>query len=48
MNYLQWMMFAYCFSMGFAIGYLRGKSVGKVEGYLRRRAVERHISQLVK
>lgn len=48
MNYLQWVMFALFFGMGFGAGYLRGKDVGMVEGYLRHRAVSRHISQLVK
>lgn len=48
MNYLQWIMFGWFFFVGFGAGYLRGKEVGKVEGYLRHRAIGRHISQLVK
>ena len=48
MNYLQWIMFAWFFGVGFAAGYFRGKDVGQVEGYLRHRAINRHISQLVK
>lgn len=48
MNYLQWLMFSLFFGMGFTTGYLRGKSVGMVEGWLRHRAVNRHISNLVR
>ena len=46
MNYMQWIMFAWFFGVGFTAGYLRGKDVGQVEGYLRHRAVNRHISAL--
>lgn len=48
MNLYQWIGFIWFFGMGFGVGYLRGKEVGKVEGYLRHRAIGRHISQLVK
>lgn len=48
MNYLQWLMFSLFFAIGFTTGYLRGKAVGMVEGYLRHRAVNRHISNLVR
>lgn len=48
MNYLQWLMFSLFFVIGFGVGYLRGHSVGQVEGYLRHRSIGRHISKLVK
>lgn len=46
MNYLQWLMFGWFFFIGFSIGYLRGKDVGQVEGYMRHRSINRHISQI--
>lgn len=46
MNYLQWFMFIWFFVVGFLAGYYRGKDVGQVEGYLRHRAVNRHISAI--
>lgn len=48
MNIYQWIGFIWFFAMGFGVGYLRGFDVGQVKGYLRGRAVNRHISQLVK
>lgn len=46
MNYMQWIMFAWFFGVGFTAGYLRGKGVGQVEGYLRHRAMNNHISRI--
>jgi len=48
MNIYQWVGFIWFFFMGFGVGYLRGFDVGQVKGYMRGRAVNRHISQLVK
>jgi len=48
MNIYQWIGFIWFFGMGFGVGYLRGFDVGQVKGYMRGRAVNRHISQLVK
>lgn len=46
MNFMQWIMFAWFAGVGFAVGYLRGKSVGQVQGYLRHRAIGKHISAI--
>ena len=47
MNFLQWLAAGSIFSFAYTIGWFKGRGVGRTEGFLRGRSINRHVSNQV-